>query len=133
MKKLRISVALIAAVLTMSFTIASRTGSLDNLIDPYQPDGECWESFKFTQGGSTIYSGVDVDIIAPPSNPGLISAGNAVLDLALGTDPLLSTLTGVVPQGRLVTLCSENVNIVCCFKISGGTITGVYTGAPIFP
>lgn len=137
MKNLKIGFALIAAIVAMSFTFASRSGVIKGKFANYTPTATCFRTINFSivQGINSVSIPVlgqgAISYITVPSAFGCGKNANTVQLNSTSPVVKLSDLSNVTASNA-ETLCDETVNAVCCFHVNTTTktVTDVCTGIP---
>lgn len=116
----------IAALLSISFMTVTRTEAFRNKYPGYRHSLPCWGAV-IMQGGDSL------SVVQTEFSPTPLFAGcgktNAQITVTSAT---LVKLTNIVPIGRQVLTCDDNLDRVCCFHVDQRqhVITDVCTGMP---
>jgi hypothetical protein len=126
MKRFKIGLAVLAALVTMSFTITSRSGLLAGT---YSVEGiTCFNVLTIS---GTNHDADNGDQLPDQVTAGLkeVEVGSADVDLIpTGNTLFASLVTSATGSVRVRSCSNEDITSVCCFQLSSGSIINFATG-----
>jgi hypothetical protein len=128
MKNLKIGLALIAAVIAMSFTVVSRSGV--SKVVHYTPESNCYATFVVgttTYNGATTSSNGDFTYTTNPTSAGC-SVATSNVKQSNSSKPLSGDFLNNAAINPVASIpaaytgkCDETLTVVCCFHINPNT------------